>query len=76
MTISSLFMNNRSQAVRLPKAAAFPEGVKQVEVVVVHNARIITPAGCSWDSWFDGPSVTPDFMTERDQPADQARDAF
>ena len=76
MTVSSLFMNNRSQAVRLPKAAAFPEGVKQVEVVVIRNARIITPAGSSWDSWFDGPCVSSDFMTERDQPADQARESF
>lgn len=76
MTLSSLFMNNRSQAVRLPKATAFPEGVKQVEVVVVRNSRIITPAGSSWDSWFDGPSVSSDFMAERDQPADQTRESF
>ena len=32
MTESKLFISNRSQAVRLPKAVAFPDGVKQVEI--------------------------------------------
>lgn len=76
MAQTTLFMNNRSQAVRLPKSAAFPEGVKVVEVVVVNDARIITPAGKSWDAWFDGPDATPDFMSERDQPGDQVRESF
>ena len=30
----------------------------------------------NWDSWFDGPGVTSDFMCQRDQPADQARIDF
>lgn len=76
MTESTLFMNNRSQAVRLPKSAAFPETVKKVNVVVVNRARIITPVGETWDSWFAGPDVSPDYMENRDQPSEQTREAF
>ncbi len=32
MLIESIFLNNRSQAVRLPAKARFPEDVKQVAV--------------------------------------------
>ncbi|HHW7319081.1 TPA: type II toxin-antitoxin system VapB family antitoxin, partial [Escherichia coli] len=67
---------NRSQAVRLPKAVALPEDVKKVDVIAVGRTRIITPAGESWDSWFDGDGVSSDFMNDREQPAVQERDAF
>ncbi|GGO85211.1 antitoxin [Marinobacterium nitratireducens] len=73
---TTVFKSNRSQAVRLPKAVALPENVKRVEIIAVGHTRIITPAGESWDSWFDGPSVTADFMSEREQPSDQEREAF
>ena len=76
MDQGSVFQSNRSQAVRLPKAAALPDDVKRVDVVSIGRARIITPAGESWDSWFDGEGVTPDFMYDRDQPADQERESF
>ena len=33
MTRSTVFLTNRSQAVRLPKSVAFPDGVHQVEIV-------------------------------------------
>ncbi|MBV1787108.1 antitoxin [Marinobacterium sp. D7] len=73
---STVFKSNRTQAVRLPKAVALPESVKRVEVVAIGHARIITPAGESWDSWFDGPNVTADFMPGREQPSDQEREGF
>ncbi|MDO7904602.1 type II toxin-antitoxin system VapB family antitoxin [Pseudomonas sp. K1(2024)] len=76
MEQGSVFQSNRSQAVRLPKAVALPDDVKRVDVVVLGRARIITPAGESWDSWFDGEGVTHDFMDEREQPADQERESF
>ena len=76
MDQGSVFQSNRSQAVRLPKAAALPDDVKRVDIVSIGRARIITPAGESWDSWFDGEGVTPDFMNDRDQPADQEREPF
>lgn len=43
------FKNNQSQAVRLSKAVAFPESVKQVDIVTLGRFRLITPAGEAWD---------------------------
>ncbi|UZE18316.1 antitoxin [Pseudomonas sp. B21-054] len=76
MKQTTLFMSNRSQAVRLPKTVAMPNDVKRVDVIATGRARIITSAGEAWDSWFDGDSVTADFMTEREQPANQERELF
>jgi len=73
---TTLFKSNKSQAVRLPKPVAFPESVKKVEIVAIGNTRIITPAGESWDQWFDGPRVSEDFMIDREQPADQIREVL
>ncbi|MGK9176018.1 antitoxin [Yokenella regensburgei] len=74
MEKTTLFKSNRSQAVRLPKAVALPDDVKQVEIVALGRTRIITPAGEAWDSWFDGESASPDFMSEREQSAEQSRE--
>lgn len=71
---TKVFMSNRSQAVRLPKPVALPEPVKEVEIIAIGNKRLITPAGGSWDSWFDGPAASDDFMTAREQPAEQKRE--
>ena len=73
MQQGSVFKTNRSQAVRLPKAVAFSDAVRKVDVVVVGRSRLLSPAGEAWDSWFDNPGVSDDFMVERDQPADQER---
>jgi len=69
MARSTIFKTNRSQAVRLPKAVAFPEGVHEVEVTVIGSSRIITPVGKRWEDLFaDGPRASADFMAERAQP--------
>ena len=73
---TTVFKNNKTQAVRLPKAVALPEAIKKVDIVAIGNTRIITPAGESWDQWFDSRGVSDDFMPERDQPADQEREAL
>ena len=73
---TKIFKSNRSQAVRLPKAVAFSASVTDVEIVAVGKKRIISPAGQSWDDWFDGPGVSADFMQERLQPQDQRREPF
>jgi antitoxin VapB len=65
MVQTKLFMSLRGQAVQLPKAVAMPGDVKRVDVTVIGRARIITPTGETWDSWFDGDSATADFMAER-----------
>ena len=71
-----VFKSNKSQAVRLPKAVALPDAIVDVEIVAVGDTRIITPAGRSWDDWFDGPGVSSDFMATREQPADQRRESM
>lgn len=76
MEQGAVFQSNRSQAIRLPKAVALPDDVKRVDVVALGRTRIITPAGESWDSWFDNEGVSADFMNDREQPEDQEREAF
>lgn len=66
MSIGTVFVNNRTQAVRLPLDVRLPEGVRKVEIRVRGHERVITPLGQSWDSFFEGgPVVSDDFMTER-----------
>jgi antitoxin VapB len=72
----AVFQSNRSQAIRLPKAVALPDNVKRVDIVAVGRTRIVAPAGEVWDSWFEGAAATSDFMSERDEPALQEREAF
>lgn len=76
MEQGAVFKNNRSQAVRLPKSVALPEGVTRVEIVAVGRTRILFPVGESWDSWFDGEGVTADFMSDREQPDEQKRESL
>ena len=66
MSIGTVFINNRTQAVRLPLDVRLPEGVHKVEVRAKGNERIIAPIGQTWDSFFlGGPAVSDDFRTER-----------
>jgi antitoxin VapB len=70
-----VFTSNRSQAVRLPKAVAFPDDVHQVEIIKLGRSRLITPVGKRWDDWFENsPRVSEDFMNERQQPAAEHRE--
>ena len=73
MTRTTLFQSNRSQAVRLPKDVAFPEGVKEVAIVKEGARRIIVPSNALWDDFFDAPGID---LGERAQPDPQDRDAF
>lgn len=74
MEQSTVFKTNKSQAIRLPKPVALPETVKRVDIIKIGKARLITPVGESWDSWFEGPEVTEDFMESRKQPEEQQRE--
>ena len=66
MSITSVFTNNRSQAVRLPEDVRLPEGVKKVQVRARGVDRIISPVGHTWDEFFlNGPQASEDFMSER-----------
>jgi antitoxin VapB len=73
MARTKLFRSNRSQAVRLPKEVAFPEGVKDVTILREGARRVIVPANAVWDDFFDAPGVD---LPERDEPRAEERDAF
>jgi virulence-associated protein VagC len=51
--MAKLFRSNRRQAVRLPKAAEFPPSVKEVEVVVQGNARLLVPKVKPWKEFYE-----------------------
>lgn len=66
MSTGSVFVNNRTQAVRLPADTRFPDDVKQVYVRVVGKDRILSPVDSAWDSFFlSEERVSDDFMEER-----------
>lgn len=75
MTTTKLFMNNRTQAVRLPRDVAFPDSVHDVEITVRGETRVITPVGGRWKDWAaNRTTVSDDFMAERDQGVAEERD--
>jgi antitoxin VapB len=71
MTKTRLFKSNRSQAVRLPKEAAFPENVKEVTIIRDGPRRIIAPADGRWDDFFEAGGID---LPQRDQPETQTRE--
>jgi antitoxin VapB len=77
MTTSTVFTNNRTQAVRLPAELRFPDEIKQVNVRALGNERIITPLTETWDSFFlSVPAVSQDFMEARAAQEQSTREAF
>ncbi len=77
MATSTVFISNRSQAVRLPKAVAFPDDVHKVDVLKIGLARVIVPQGKRWDDLFlTGPRATDDFFSVREEPALDEREPF
>ena len=77
MSITTVFTNNRSQAVRLPADVRLPEGVKKVQVRARGLDRIISPVGHTWDEFFlRGPKASDDFMDERADQRQADREAF
>lgn len=77
MSITTVFTNNRSQAVRLPADLRLPEGVKKVQIRARGQDRIISPVGHTWDEFFlNGPKASDDFMSERASQQQAAREAF
>lgn len=63
---ASVFLNNRTQAVRIPAEFRFDDAVKQVMIRKVGNERILTPIDGVWDSFFlSDEQASDDFMSER-----------
>jgi antitoxin VapB len=77
MSISTVFTNNRTQAVRLPADVRLPDDVKQVRVRAKGKERIIAPLESSWDSFFTGEvQATDDFMSTRATQTQTEREAL
>lgn len=77
MATGSVFVNNRTQAVRLPAETRFPDEVKKVIVRVLGKERILTPVENTWDSFFlSEDKVSEDFMPERASQAQADRESF
>jgi antitoxin VapB len=67
MKMAKLFLNGRSQAVRLPKEFQFPGN--EVCIARLDNVVILFPKGDEWQVMGKGiRSFTDDFMAERNQP--------
>ena len=76
-TTTTVFKSNQTQAVRLPKDVAFPDDVREVEIVKVGNSRIISPVGHRWDAFFADPhKLSDDFLKDRDQGTFEDRKLF
>jgi antitoxin VapB len=77
MTITTVFTNNRTQAVRLPADVRLPETVKKVSVRIRGKERVIAPIENTWDHFFlKGPKVTDDFLENRGDQIDTPRESF
>jgi len=77
MPKGSVFVNNRTQAVRLPAETRFPDDVKQVTVRVIGKDRVLSPVDNAWDSFFlSDEHVSDDFMLERASQEQSPREDF
>lgn len=77
MAITTVFINNRTQAVRLPSELRLPNEVKRVDVRARGNERIISPVGQVWDSFFlNVAAVTDDFLETRATQTQVDREAL
>jgi len=68
MKVAKLFMNGRSQAVRLPREFQFKG--KRVFIKRASNVVLLIPEEDSWQVLLDSlEQFSSDFMQEREQPA-------
>ena len=77
MPLGSVFINNRTQAVRLPADTRFPDHIKKVRVRILGKDRILSPQENTWDSFFlSEESVSDDFMETRPSQNQAERESF
>ena len=77
MLKGSIFVNNKTQAVRLPIDARFDDSVKRVVIRKVGKERILSPIENTWDSFFlSDDKVSDDFLAERAEQTKSIREAF
>ena len=66
---ASIFMSNRSQAVRLPKAVAFPDDVKELRVIQEGRSLLLVPADAVWTDFLAEPVID---ICEPEDPIDDS----
>jgi antitoxin VapB len=77
MLQGSIFITNKTQAVRLPIEARFNDSVKKVFIRKNGEERILCPVENTWDSFFlSDDTVSDDFLTERAEQTESIREAF
>lgn len=75
MQKAKLFKNGHSQAIRLPKEFQCPG--KEVFIKRVGHTILVIPIEDPWDQWIKSLDLfSDDFMTYRDQPKTQDREAL
>jgi antitoxin VapB len=75
MKTARLFVNGRSQAVRLPKDCRFSGS--DVYIKKLHGMVILIPKDDPWASLVNSlDHFSEDFMTTREQPENQSREAL
>lgn len=67
---ATIFKSNRSQAVRLPKAAAFPDHVKELTIIREGVGLRLVPTELLWEDFFSRPGISdwPDREVQGDWP--------
>jgi antitoxin VapB len=74
MTQSTVFKTNKTQAVRVPKALAFPDSVKKVKITQQGESLVITPIKTSWVDFMKGPRLDDDFERLPQPPAQERKE--
>ena len=77
MKATTVFLNNKTQAVRLPMEARMPDSVKKVFVRVNNQERIISPIDSAWDGFFlSGKQASEDFLPNRAEQTECERESL
>jgi antitoxin VapB len=72
---TTLFLNNKTQAVRIPASLRFDDNIKEVSMRKVGNERIISPQQNIWDSFFLNENTTSDdFMLDKPKQLEATRE--
>lgn len=66
---ATIFKSNRSQAVRLPKAAAFPDDVKELRIFKEGRSLVLAPADSVWTDFLAEPGID---ICEAEDPVDDS----
>lgn len=77
MIPSTVFFNNKTQAVRLPLDARLDNDIKKVFIRINNKDRIISPISSVWDNFFlSKDRVSSDFLPTRAEQLKCKRESF